>query len=88
MPGSGVSSNYSSDSVTKTYEYLNSFKGGEAIFTFPPLPIKCPGAPQKIMYLADELFKRVNDDLGLQCMKNLAVFLYVEQCEGQNTYNL
>ncbi|XP_003382833.1 PREDICTED: sulfide:quinone oxidoreductase, mitochondrial-like [Amphimedon queenslandica] len=60
MPSSGVSSNYSSDSVTKTYEYLNSFKGGEAIFTFPPLPIKCPGAPQKIMYLAEELFKRNN----------------------------
>lgn len=63
MPSSGVSSNYSSDSVTKTYEYLNSFKGGETIFTFPPLPIKCPGAPQKIMYLAEELFKRVMDDL-------------------------
>lgn len=32
--------------------------GGTAIFTFPATPIKCPGAAQKIMYLADDAFRR------------------------------
>jgi sulfide:quinone oxidoreductase len=31
---------------------------GTAVFTNPPPPIKCAGAPQKIMYLADEHFRR------------------------------
>lgn len=37
---------------------LSAFRGGRAIFTMPPVPIKCAGAPQKIMYLADEIFRR------------------------------
>ncbi len=37
---------------------LESFRGGRAIFTMPPVPIKCAGAPQKIMYLAEEIFRR------------------------------
>ncbi len=60
MPGSGVASNYSPDTVTKTCEYIQTFKGGDALFTFPTMPIKCPGAPQKIMYLADEYFRKVD----------------------------
>ena len=60
MPGSGVACNYSATTVTKTFEYLQSFQGGHALFTFPPLPIKCPGAPQKIMYIADEYFRKVS----------------------------
>lgn len=62
-PGSGVASNYSADYVTKTFDYIKSFKGGNALFTFPPLPIKCPGAPQKIMYLADDYFRKVSSSL-------------------------
>src|SRR5699024_12234545 len=31
---------------------------GKAIFTQPGSPIKCAGAPQKIMYLADEYFRK------------------------------
>ena len=37
---------------------LKNFKGGTALFTQGATPIKCGGAPQKIMYLADDLFKR------------------------------
>jgi sulfide:quinone oxidoreductase len=33
-------------------------QSGTAIFTQPPNPIKCGGAPQKIMYLADDQFRR------------------------------
>jgi sulfide:quinone oxidoreductase len=54
----GVCSNYSFQHVEKTWEFLRAFRGGTAIFTQPPNPIKCAGAPQKIMYLADEQFRK------------------------------
>lgn len=54
----GVCSNYSYDSVDKTWEFIRGFKGGNAIFTHPNTPIKCGGAPQKIMYLADDQFRK------------------------------
>lgn len=50
----GVCSNYSGEHVEYTWETLRNFKEGNAIFTHPAAPIKCGGAPQKIMYLADE----------------------------------
>lgn len=53
----GVCSNY----VDPTYtdKVLKDFKGGTALFTQPTTPIKCPGAPQKIMYLtADQIDKK------------------------------
>ena len=53
----GLCSIYDYDLSQKTFEQLDSFKGGRAIFTVPPMPIKCAGAPQKIMYLAEELFR-------------------------------
>lgn len=54
----GVCSNYSPKTVLKTLEALRNFKDGNAIFTFPTGPIKCAGAPQKIMYLAEEFLKK------------------------------
>ncbi len=54
-----VVSIYSRKYVRNVYNTLNNFHGGQAIFTFPSTPIKCPGAPQKIMYLAEDLFRRV-----------------------------
>lgn len=42
----------------KTWEALQSFRGGQAIFTQPNTPIKCGGGPQKIMYLADEYWRK------------------------------
>ncbi len=53
----GVVSNYDYQYVGKTWEALQTFKGGNAIFTHPNTPIKCGGAPQKIMYLADDVLK-------------------------------
>ncbi|CAF0958394.1 unnamed protein product [Adineta ricciae] len=55
-----VVSMYSRKYVRNVYNTLNNFRGGQAIFTFPSTPIKCPGAPQKIMYLADDIFRRNN----------------------------
>lgn len=54
----GVCSNYTYELVPYTWETIRSFKGGNAVFTFPATPIKCAGAPQKIMYLAEHAFRR------------------------------
>ncbi len=54
----GVCSNYSYDTVDKTWEFIRTFQGGTAVFTQPSTPIKCGGAPQKIAYLADDAFRR------------------------------
>lgn len=47
-----VSSNYAFELAPKTWEFIKNFKGGIAVFTNPSTPIKCGGAPHKIMYLA------------------------------------
>jgi len=57
MPG--VCSNFSPAHVNKTFPAIVNFKSGNAIFTFPNTPIKCAGAPQKIMYLAEDYFRKV-----------------------------
>lgn len=54
----GVCSNYSEHYVESTWEAIRTLKGGKAIFTQPSSPVKCAGAPQKIMYLADEYFRK------------------------------
>lgn len=51
-----VCSNYTNPN--HTWEVLKNFKGGTALFTQPTTPIKCGGAPQKIMYLADDAFRK------------------------------
>jgi sulfide:quinone oxidoreductase len=53
-----VCSNYSKDFAAYTWECIQHFQGGNAVFTCPPMPIKCPGAPQKIAYLADDAIQR------------------------------
>jgi sulfide:quinone oxidoreductase len=54
----GVCSNYSYDTVDYTWETIRGFRGGNAVFTHPSGAIKCGGAPQKIMYLAEDYFRR------------------------------
>lgn len=54
-----ICSNYSPHLVERTWENIQNFKGGNAVFTFPNTPIKCAGAPQKIAYLADDHFREV-----------------------------
>jgi sulfide:quinone oxidoreductase len=54
----GVCSNYSFEGAPYTWETIRNFKGGNALFTYPATPIKCGGAPQKIMYLADDAFRQ------------------------------
>ncbi len=54
----GVTSNYRFDLAPYTWELVKNFKGGKALFTNPSTPIKCGGAPQKIMYLASDRFRK------------------------------
>lgn len=51
-----VCSNYTDPE--HTWKVIQNFKGGTALFTQPTTPIKCGGAPQKIMYLAENHFKK------------------------------
>ncbi|WP_034887553.1 FAD/NAD(P)-binding oxidoreductase [Gillisia sp. Hel_I_29] len=51
-----VCSNYTDPK--HTWDVVKNFKGGTALFTQPATPIKCGGAPQKIMYLAESYFKK------------------------------
>lgn len=56
MDKNDVCSNYTDPKYT--WEVLQNFKGGTALFTQPATAIKCGGAPQKIMYLAEEHFQK------------------------------
>lgn len=83
----GVTSNYSSYYAPYTWETLKNFKGGTAIFTYPATPIKCGGAPQKIMYLADETFRKNgvrNQSNVMYCTAGGAMFPVPEYCEALN----
>lgn len=48
----GVTSNYQFELAPYTWSLTKSLKNGRALFTQPPMPIKCAGAPQKAMYLS------------------------------------
>lgn len=54
----GVTSNYRHDLAPYTWQLIQNLQGGRAIFTQPPMPIKCAGAPQKAMYLACDHWRR------------------------------
>ena len=54
----GVTSNYRFDLAPYTWELVQQLKGGKALFTQPPMPIKCAGAPQKAMYLSADHWTR------------------------------
>jgi sulfide:quinone oxidoreductase len=54
----GVTSNYRYDLAPYTWQLVQGLRKGRALFTQPPMPIKCAGAPQKALYLsADHWFR-------------------------------
>jgi sulfide:quinone oxidoreductase len=57
-PSSGVSSIYSYDKCDKVWNDIEGTKKGTALFTQPAGIIKCAGAPQKIMWMAWDQFRR------------------------------
>ncbi|KIY65499.1 sulfide-quinone oxidoreductase [Cylindrobasidium torrendii FP15055 ss-10] len=56
-PTSGVSSIYSYATCDKVWNDVEALRSGKAIFTQPAGVIKCPGAPQKIMWMSRDRFK-------------------------------
>ena len=68
----GVCINYSARYAGYTWECIQAFGGGTALFAQPPMPIKCAGAPQKIMYLAADRFRKTGRLSGADIEFNLA----------------
>ncbi len=54
----GVTSNYQPGMAPLTWKLVEAMRGGRAIFTQPPPPFKCAGAPQKAMYLSCDAWMR------------------------------
>ena len=73
----GVTSNYRYDLAPYTWKLVQGLKSGTAIFTQPPMPIKCAGAPQKAMYLSGDHWRRtgVLDKINIKfCNTGGAIF--------------
>lgn len=66
----GVTSNYRYDLAPYTWESVKGLKSGRALFTQPPMPIKCAGAPQKALYLSGDYWFRNStlDKINIQFM--------------------
>ncbi len=66
----GVTSNYRYDLAPYTWKLVQEMKDGRALFTQPPMPIKCAGAPQKAMYLSGDAWFRSGalKDIDIQFM--------------------
>lgn len=64
----GVSSNYSFQTAPYTFEMIKNLKKGKAIFHNPHTPVKCGGAPHKIMYMASDYWRKngVLNDIDIQ----------------------
>ena len=83
-----ICSNYAYETVSYTWECIQNFKGGNALFTQPSTPIKCGGAPQKIMYLADDHFRTsgVQDQTQITFVSGLGgIFPVTKYANALNT---
>lgn len=79
----GVCSNYSYQTAPYTFECIKNLKGGKAIFHNPHTPVKCGGAPHKIMYLATDYFRKhgVLDKVNIQYWSGAGKLFSVEKYE-------
>lgn len=76
----GVTSNYRFDLAPYTWELVQNLRAGRALFTQPPMPIKCAGAPQKAMYLSCDHWLRQGrlDDIEVEFCNAGAVLFGVQ----------
>ena len=56
----GVTSNYNPGCAPYTWRLVAGLEQGRAVFSQPPMPIKCAGAPQKAVYLSCHTWERKN----------------------------
>ena len=83
-----VCSNYAYEYVNSTWEDIQQFTGGNAIFTQPNTPIKCGGAPQKIAYLAEDYFRKsgVRDNATVSFISGMGgIFSVKKYADALNT---
>ncbi|ABE50080.1 MULTISPECIES: bifunctional protein tyrosine phosphatase family protein/NAD(P)/FAD-dependent oxidoreductase [Methylobacillus] len=66
----GVTSNYRYDLAPYTWQLVSQMRRGKAVFTQPPMPIKCAGAPQKAMYLSADHWRRAG------CLHDISIEFY------------
>ncbi|KAI3389472.1 hypothetical protein SNEBB_004211 [Seison nebaliae] len=64
---------YSGKYVTKVQPAVKGLKEGNAIFTYPSTPIKCPGAPQKVMWMAENKWRDIGRRNNINISFNSAV---------------
>lgn len=97
---SGVTSNYRFDLAPYTWHLVKNLQSGRAIFTQPPMPIKCAGAPQKALYLSCDHWYRngvlnnidvefTNAGAVLFAVKDYvpALTSYMQKYDAQLSYN-
>lgn len=80
----GVTSNYRYDLAPYTWAQVQALAqrgGGRALFSQPPMPIKCAGAPQKAMYLSADAWRRAGmlDRVDIQFCNAGAVLFGVKE---------
>ena len=68
----GVTSNYSYQHATYTWDQVQKLRGGKVLFTQPAMPIKCAGAPQKALYLSCDHWNRTGVLSDIDVEFNLA----------------
>lgn len=64
---------YDRNYAVKTDRIMSEIKSGEVLFTQPNCPIKCGGAPQKVMWLREEQWRKegVRDAITITYLNNL-----------------
>ncbi len=79
----GVCSNYSYETAPYTFECIKNLKKGKAIFHNPHTPVKCGGAPHKIMYIAADYFRKhgILDKIDIQYWSGSARLFAVPKYE-------
>eukprot|EP00873_Tetraselmis_striata_P025710 jgi/Tetstr1/445974/TSEL_003531.t1 len=79
----GVSTIYSYDYAGRVWELIRELKQGKAIFTMPNTPVKCGGAPQKIMWLAEDFWRsqgpEVRDNIEVNYMTGIGAMFPVKK---------
>ena len=78
-----VCSNYSFQSAPYTFECIKNLKGGKAIFHNPHTPVKCGGAPHKIMYMAADYWRKNGklSDIDIQYWSGIGKLFAVKKYE-------
>jgi sulfide:quinone oxidoreductase len=81
LGSNGVTSNYRADLAPYTWKLVQQMTSGKAVFTQPPMPIKCAGAPQKALYLsADHWYRKgLIDNVNVEFYNAGAVLFGVKE---------